>query len=80
MRTLVINKEGLSKLREEHHVALDGDLAKLIKVNKGTVSRALSGKSKPSEKFIAGMLLTFPVKFEQIFDAVETDLADESAA
>lgn len=73
MRTLTINDEGLTSLRADFGLTQDKDLADRLGVDKGTVSRVLKGKSAPGPAFIAAMLIAFPVKFEDIFDVVESD-------
>lgn len=46
-------------LKHKGVIKRDGDLAKLMKYSKGTVSAYISGKTKPSEDFIK--------KFEEVF-------------
>lgn len=70
MSTLAINQEGLAKLRAEHQVGSDKDLADILHIDKGTVSRAMKGSSAPGPKFIAALLHSFPVKFEEVIDVV----------
>lgn len=73
MRTLAINEDGLAALRRDYGFSQDKDLAHRLGVNKGTVSRILQGKAAPGPTFIAAMLVTFPVKFEAIFDVIVED-------
>lgn len=75
MRTLAINEAGIQSLRVEYGLPQDKDIAARLGVDKGTVSRVLKGKSAPGPAFVAAMLMTFPVKFEDIFDVVEVDAA-----
>jgi len=77
MRTLTINRAGFAELREQFGVGNDKDLATRMEIDPGTVSRVLSGKSAPGPLFIAAVLLTFPVKFERVFDVI--DMTEESA-
>lgn len=70
MATLTIDAERLSELREAQGLGTVQSLASALGVDKGTASRVLSGKSAPGPHFISSVLLTFPVKFEEIFQIV----------
>ncbi len=72
-KTIAINGEGLARLRTEFGIEMDQDLAARLGVNKGSLSRVLSGKTAPGPGFIASVLATFPVKFEAVFDVVIDD-------
>lgn len=76
MRTLTINEDGIQRLRADYGLPQDKDIAARLGVDKGTVSRVLKGKSAPGPTFVAAMLMTFPVKFEDVFDVVEVEAAD----
>jgi transcriptional regulator with XRE-family HTH domain len=72
VRTLAVNKTGLTDLRRRYQITSDRDLSHRIGVDPGTVSRVLSGKAAPGPVFVASVLLAFPVKFEGVFDVIDT--------
>jgi transcriptional regulator with XRE-family HTH domain len=79
MSTLAINEEGLQSLRDEYKIVNDSELAERLQMNKGTVSRVLAGKSAPGPRFIASVLTSFPVKFEDVFDSITDEPVTASA-
>ena len=53
-----------------------GDLTTVserLGVDKSTVSRQFAGKAHAGPRFIAAVLTTFPVKFEDAFDITDAD-------
>lgn len=66
--TLTVNLEALDNLRDGQ---LWGTFARQIGVDESTLSRVRNGKSKPGAEFIAGVLTSFPVRFEDIVSIVE---------
>jgi len=55
------------------------EVAKVLGLNDGTISRVLTGKSEPGNKFIAAVLAHVPVAFEDVFVIVDGE-GDEPAA
>lgn len=50
----------------------DDAVAKAMGIDPGTLSRVLTGKSAPGERFIAGALTAFSeVDFEDLFEVVD---------
>lgn len=79
MRTLIMNSVEVSSIRRRHQVINDRDLAERLGIDRGTLSRVLAGKSAPGPVVIASFLLTFPVRFEDLFTVVDTE-AEVAAA
>ena len=71
MATLTIDSKRFQQLRDEQGLDTVQSLAPALGVDKGTASRVLNGKSAPGPHFISSVLLTFPVKFEDIFEIVD---------
>lgn len=65
---LAIRPGGPDKIRKRCGVTLDKDLAAAIKLSAASVSRILSGKATPSNRFIAGIIDHCGLKFS--FDHV----------
>lgn len=82
MATLIIDSERFQQLRDEQGLDTVQSLAAALGVNKGTASRVLSGKAAPGPHFISSVLLTFPVKFEDVFTIVTGDdhIGEDAAA
>ncbi|MGN8024736.1 hypothetical protein [Microbacterium sp. 22242] len=74
MATLCIDVEAFSAARHAQGLDTVKSLADALSLDKGTVSRVLNGESAPGPKFISSVLLTFPVKFEDVFSVVDHDL------
>lgn len=70
MATLIIDSERFQQLRDEQGLGTVQSLAAALGVDKGTASRVLNGKAAPGPHFISSVLLTFPVKFEDVFTIV----------
>ena len=49
--------------------------AEALGVDKSTASRQLTGTVEASQRFIAAVLLRYPVTFERAFDVIEGELA-----
>lgn len=79
MATLTIDAERVEALREEYGYDTLQALATALRVDKSTASRVLSGKAAPGATFISAVLLTFPVKFEDVFVVVD-EPADRAEA
>lgn len=79
MATLTIDSKRFQQLRDEQGLDTVQSLATALGVDKGTASRVLNGKSAPGPHFISSVLLTFPVKFEEIFNVVGETPATEAA-
>lgn len=74
MATLTINHEGLARLRKDAKAPVTNNgLARLLGVDKATVSRVLSGRAVPGPRFIVGSLRAFgTVLFSDVFLVTET--------
>lgn len=59
MAALILNRDGLERLRRWSDITTDCELAARIGVDPATVSRVLSGKCSPGTKFIAGVVAEF---------------------
>ncbi|HCG01841.1 MAG TPA: hypothetical protein DEV93_15025 [Chloroflexi bacterium] len=62
---LVINQEKLEELRDGQPW---GVFAKLIGIDKGTLSRIRHGESQPGSQFIAKIITQYPVRMDEIVD------------
>lgn len=71
MATLTIDSNRFAELRADQGLDTVKGLALALGVDKGTVSRVLSGKSAPGPTFISSVLTTFPIKFEDVFTVVD---------
>lgn len=80
MATLTIDSKRFQELRDEQGLDTVQSLAAALGVDKGTASRVLNGKAAPGPHFISSVLLTFPVKFEEVFNVVGEPVAAESHA
>lgn len=63
--------ERLSRMGADSNVKAAGVLG----VTDGTVSRVMTGKSLPGNKFMAAVLARVPAQFDEIFETVDDDLA-----
>lgn len=76
LATLEINRPGLAKVRRLANIEFDHQFASRIKVDPGTVSRVLTGKSAPGPRFIAGCVEAFGADcFTDLFNVVPDDEA-----
>lgn len=80
MATLIIDSKRFQELRDEQGLDTVQALASRLGVDKGTASRVLNGKAAPGPHFISSVLLTFPVKFEDVFTIVGETPAGDAAA
>ncbi|QLD10925.1 helix-turn-helix domain-containing protein [Microbacterium oleivorans] len=80
MATLIIDSERFKQLRAEQGLDTLQSLAAALRVDKATASRVLNGKAAPGPHFISSVLLTFPVKFEDVFTIVTGDEQVSEAA
>lgn len=78
MPSLTIRPDGRQKLRQRCGVASDRDVADLLGVDPAQVSRVLSGKHPPGNRFIAGVVDRCGLKFA--FEHVFQILPDEGGA
>lgn len=76
--TLIIRPEGPRNIRKECNVAQDRELAKYLGVHPAQVSRVLSGKTSPGNRFIAGVIDRCGLEFA--FTKVFTVQPDSKAA
>ena len=79
MATLSIDTEAFAAVRASQGLDTVQGLAAALGLDKGTVSRALNGETAPGPKFISSVLLTFPVKFEDVFTIVDTHAAADTS-
>lgn len=78
MSTIAVDPKALQRLREQQGYDTDAALAEALGLHKGTISRVLNGKTDPGPAFISSVLLTFPVKFEDVFFLI-ADTTDRKA-
>lgn len=76
MHSIALRRDRLTRERQERHLHSDSQLAVALRLNKGTVSRVLTGRSEPGPKFIAAVVNAFGCSFEDIFEVAN---APESA-
>lgn len=80
MPTLVVNHNGFDRMRRKFGIEDDAELGRRMKVDKGTMSRVMSGKNAPSAKFIAGALRTFgDAWFAELFDVVDESVSQRNS-
>lgn len=72
MSSIMLDPERVREMYSKSGIVNDKAFAEAIGVDKGTASRVLSGQA-PGPKFISSVLLTFPVKFEDVFLLVDDD-------
>lgn len=60
-RFLVLNREKLNELRRSAGIKSEAELARRIGVDPATLYRLSTGKSKPSNEFLAGLKMAFPI-------------------
>ncbi|MDY7528483.1 MULTISPECIES: hypothetical protein [unclassified Cryobacterium] len=65
------NAERIAELSAEAGIRSNAELALFVGVDKGTLSRVLSGASAAGPQFQGSFLTAFPVKFEEVFEIVE---------
>jgi len=68
MATLTIHKDHLAEVRAGRTIS---DFANEVGLDTGTMSRLLSGKSKPGDKSIAAILLKYPYPFDHFFTVTD---------
>lgn len=68
MATLSINTDNLAEVRAGRTIS---DFANEVGVDTGTMSRLISGKSKPGDRTIAALLTTYPYPFEHFFTVTD---------
>lgn len=56
------------------------EVAKVLGLNDGTISRVLTGKAEPGNKFIAAVLAHVPVAFEEVFVIVDGEAPVEATS
>ncbi|RFA12114.1 hypothetical protein B7R22_16925 [Subtercola boreus] len=60
-RELVLNRPKLDELRRAHGIQSEADLARRIGVDPTTLYRLTTGRTKPSNEFMAGLKDAFPL-------------------
>lgn len=79
MATLTIDSAKFEKLRHDQGLDTLQSLADALGINKGTASRVIRGESAPGPRFISSVLLTFPIKFEDVFEVIEPAESSDTA-
>lgn len=69
-QTVRLNTEWARRTCDDH--GGPAGLADKLNVDKSTVYRHLAGDADASSRFIATVLSTFPVRFDEAFDVTET--------
>ena len=70
--TIVLNRAKLDELRRANGIETERDLARVLNVDTATLYRVTTGKTLPSNGFIARAKIAFPhVKFEDLFSIQE---------
>lgn len=59
--TLGINRPRLDELRRAHGIQSESELARLLGVDYSTLHRVSTGKTTPSNAFLTGLKLAFPL-------------------
>lgn len=76
---LVLVRSKLDELRRAHGIESDTDLALRLGVNKTTLYRVSTGRTTPSNEFIAGIKVAFPLaRLDDLF-VVERIPAERAA-
>lgn len=75
MPSLVIRPDGPQQIRQRCGVTLNKDLAEHLGIHPAQVSRVLSGKHPPGNRFIAGVvdLCGLEFAFEHVFQIIPDD-------
>lgn len=64
----VLNRPGLDRLRKAHGIESEADLARVIGIDPVTLYRVSTGRTLPSNSFMAKVATAFPAaKFDQLF-------------
>lgn len=58
---LILNRARLDELRRAHGIESEVDLARKLGVNAATLYRVTTGRTTPSNEFLAGLKLAFPM-------------------
>lgn len=74
MATLALDSQRIREICSERGISTDKAFAEAIGVDKGTASRVLAGQA-PGPRFISSVLITFPVKFEDVFRVIDDGAA-----
>lgn len=80
MHSIVLRRDRLDAERHKRHLHSDSQLAHALNVNKGTVSRVLTGRSEPGPKFIAAVVNTFGCTFEDLFALADLEPNESGSA
>ncbi|QAB18699.1 XRE family transcriptional regulator [Leucobacter muris] len=57
----MLNRQKLDELRRANGITSEAELARRLEVDPSTLYRVSTGKSVPSNEFIAGLKLAFPL-------------------
>jgi transcriptional regulator with XRE-family HTH domain len=71
MACIKLRAEKLEELLDAMGARTNVAAAELLGIDKGTISRIRSGKSRPSSTFIANALIVFAVTFDELFEVTE---------
>jgi ribosome-binding protein aMBF1 (putative translation factor) len=58
---LVLNRQKLDELRRASGIPSDAELARRLNVDPSTLYRVSSGRTAPSNEFMAGLKVAFPM-------------------
>jgi transcriptional regulator with XRE-family HTH domain len=73
---VVLNRSNLDELRRAHGIQTEAELARIIGVSPATLWRVTTGEVKPSNGFIARVLIAFPhASMSTLFEVVKPDAA-----
>lgn len=80
MSKLVLRRDQLAARKRLAGIDTDNDLAELAGIHPTQLSRVMSGRSAPGNRFIAGLLEVFGAgAFQDLFAVVPDDNGDEAA-
>lgn len=71
IKTTRVREEWVDHLLEKYGTV--SEVAEVMKIDRSTAYRWLSGKSEASPRFIANALFTFPITFDEAFVIVEEE-------
>lgn len=71
-RQLALNRPMLDSLRNAHGIESEADLARHIGVDPATLYRISTGRTKPSNEFMAGIKGAFPLaRLDDLFSVID---------
>lgn len=73
--TLRLRTDQLAKIRRWKGIATDAQLAAVMKIDAGNLSRVLKGNQQPGPKFIAALCHALDAELGDLFEVVGQDAA-----